>query len=99
MGIKPIDITARSLRAGGAMALLCGKVDTDTIKLVGRWRSNAMFEYLHAQALPLTRQLATTMLHHGVFTLAPGAYEPPQADHLFAQVPDLTAVDSDSDSD
>lgn len=74
--IAPADITARSLRAGGAMALLCGRVDTATIQLVGRWRSDAMFRYLHAQALPLAQPLARTMLEHGSYTLAPGAYEP-----------------------
>lgn len=35
-GIHRDDISARSLRAGGAMALLCGKVDANTIKLLGR---------------------------------------------------------------
>lgn len=84
LGIKPEEITARSLRAGGAMALLCGKVDTDTIMLVGRWRSDAMFRYLHAQALPIIRDLAHTMLHHGAYTLAPGAFEPPRAQRIIA---------------
>ena len=62
-----------SLRAGGAMALLCGRVDADTIWLVGRWKSDAMFCYLHAQALPLVWHLAHTMLTHGAFSLLPGS--------------------------
>ena len=53
LGFPPSGVTARSLRSGGAMALLCGRVDRDVIKLVGRWRSDAMFRYLHAQAVPL----------------------------------------------
>ena len=80
----PADVEARSLRAGGAMALLCGKVDRDTIRLVGRWKSDAMFRYLHAQALPLIRDLASTMLQHGSFYLAPGADVPAPAAPLFA---------------
>ena len=65
---------ASSLRAGGgAMALLCGHVDADTIRLVGRWKSDTMFRYLHAQALPLVRHLAHTMLTHGAFSLLPGS--------------------------
>ena len=84
-GILPANISARSLRAGGAMALLCGKVDTDTIKLVGRWRSDAMFRYLHAQAIPIVRNLASTMLNHGVFSLTPGASEPIQAHAMLGQ--------------
>ena len=76
LGFSAHDINARSLRAGGAMALLCGKVDADTIRLVGRWKSDAMFRYLHAQALPLIRDLAATMLTHGNFTLLPGTDVP-----------------------
>ena len=41
-GFPPSDISARALRAGGAMALLCARVDTDIIKLVGRWQSDQM---------------------------------------------------------
>jgi hypothetical protein len=82
LGFDPADITSRSLRAGGAMALLCGRVDTDIIKLVGRWRSDAMFRYLHAQALPLIHNLASVMVRHGSFTLAPGAFEPNNALNL-----------------
>lgn len=62
LGFSPDDVTVRSLRAGGAMALLCGNVDNDVIRLVGRWKSDAMFGCLHAQALPLVRGLARTML-------------------------------------
>ena len=43
LGFSSSDVNARSLRAGGAMALLCGRIDRDTIQLVGRWKSNAMF--------------------------------------------------------
>jgi hypothetical protein len=77
LGFQPDQVTARSMRAGGAMALLCGKVDANIIRLVGRWKSDAMFRYLHAQALPLVQNLASTMLTHGSFTLAPGADVPP----------------------
>ena len=81
-GVEPTNIQTRSLRAGGAMALLCGRVDTDTIKLVGRWRSDAMFRYLHAQATPVLANLANKMLVHGTFTLAPGAEVPEVEAHL-----------------
>jgi hypothetical protein len=39
-GIRAEDISIRSLRSSGAMALLCTKVDTDLIRLLGRWRSD-----------------------------------------------------------
>jgi len=52
-GVDPSNSTARSLRASGAMALLLGGMDPDKIRIVGRWKSDAMFRYLHAHALPL----------------------------------------------
>ena len=64
------------------MALLCGKIDTDIIKLVGRWRSDSIFRYLHSQALPVIGNLAKTMLTHGKFTLLPGSSLPPTGHQL-----------------
>jgi hypothetical protein len=68
-GISASDISIRSLRASGAMALLCAKVDTDTIRLLGRWRSDEMLRYLHVQTFPLVAPLASQMLRHGHFSL------------------------------
>ena len=41
------EVSARSLRAAGAMALLCSGVDNDIIRLIGCWRSNEIIWYLH----------------------------------------------------
>jgi len=68
-GITATDISARSLRSSGAMALLCARVDSDVIRLLGRWRSDEMLRYLHVQALPILAPLASQMLHHGAFPL------------------------------
>jgi hypothetical protein len=46
VGLLPADISVRSLRSSGAMALLCANVDTDRIRLLGRWRSDEMLRYL-----------------------------------------------------
>jgi hypothetical protein len=70
-GIRPEDIEARSLRASGAMALLCARVDTDLIRLIGRWRSDAMLRYLHVQAVPIMTPMAGHMLAGGAYTLQP----------------------------
>jgi hypothetical protein len=70
-GIQPSDISIHSLRSSGAMALLCAKVDTDMIHLLGRWRSNEMLRYLHVQSFPLLAPLAQQMLRHGHYTLIP----------------------------
>ena len=50
VGFTPEDASTRSMRAGGAMALLVASVGTDTIRLVGRWRSDVMLRYLHTTA-------------------------------------------------
>jgi len=70
-GLQPPDISARSLRCSGAMALLCAKVDTDIIRLIGRWRSDEMFRYLHTQAAPITSQLSSQMVAHASYVLVP----------------------------
>ena len=71
VGFLPKDISARSLRAAGAMALLCAQVDDDIIRLIGRWRSDEMLRYLHVQAEPVMRHFARRMLSGGTFTLLP----------------------------
>jgi len=70
-GVTPQDISIRSLRSSGAMALLCAQVDTDRIRLLGRWRSDEMMRYLHVQAFPIAAPLAPLMVRHGQFTLIP----------------------------
>jgi len=70
-GLQPHEISVRSLRASGAMALLCARVDTDTIHLLGRWRSDKMLRYLHVQAYTLVAPLASQMVHRGSYTLIP----------------------------
>jgi hypothetical protein len=57
------------LRSSGAMVLLCTKVDTDLICLLGWWRSNEMLRYLHVQTFPIVAPLAEQMLRHGHYSL------------------------------
>lgn len=64
------------------MALLFGRVDSDTTQLVGRWKSDAMFRYLQGQTLPVLNQMARTMARHGHFDLVPGEYFPAATDKL-----------------
>lgn len=75
-GFLAKDISARSLRASGAMALLCAKVDTDIIRLMGRWRSDEMLRYLHVQAAPIMANFASTMVLQGNFCLHPNQEVP-----------------------
>lgn len=76
LGFLPTDVTARCLRAAGANALLCSNVDTDIIRLLGRWRSDEMLRYLHLQAAPLMSDFARRMLLGGTFTLVPNQLVP-----------------------
>ena len=76
LGFLPSDVTARCLRAAGANALLCGGVDTDIIRLLGRWRSDEMLRYLHTQAGPVLRDFSKKMLAGGSFTLIPNQQVP-----------------------
>ena len=71
LGFEPKDVTARSLRAAGAMALLCAGVETDMIRLMGRWRSDEMLRYLHLQAEPLMRKYSRLMVAHGNYKFLP----------------------------
>ena len=70
-GVNPKEYTARSLRAGGAMALLLGGCDKTVIDLVGRWHSDSMMEYLHQAALPIYKQLSTAMFANGGHSFPP----------------------------
>ena len=50
------------------MALLCAHCDTDQIKLLGQWHSDAMMRYLHQEAQPVLQQLARKMFNSGQYT-------------------------------
>ena len=64
-------LSCRSLRPGGATALLVAGVDVDAIQLLGRWLSDTVLRYLRVQAA--TRNLSQQMLQAGDYTFAPGA--------------------------
>jgi hypothetical protein len=70
-GINASDISARSLRAAGAMAMFAGDIDMNNICLMGRWNSDAMMRYLHGQAQPIVGQFAARMFNDGAFTFQP----------------------------
>ena len=71
LGIDPASISARSLRPGGATAMLCARIDRDITRLLGRWQSDEMLKYLHAQAAPAMRTYANQMVANGHFTYKP----------------------------
>ena len=77
-GLTQSDISARSMRAGGAMVLLLAGVPGDTIKLLGRWKSNAMLAYLHTSAKELTQGYSNRMIQGGNYTIVPQPKSPSQ---------------------
>ena len=70
-GVQAKETNVRALRATGAMALLNANVDPNAIRLIGRWQSDSMLRYLHAQALPNMHTHAQAMLQGGDFALGP----------------------------
>jgi hypothetical protein len=68
LGLTEADISARALRAGGAMALLRADVDPLVIRLMGRWKSDVMIRYLHRSTLD-TSDLSSRMLSGGNFVI------------------------------
>ena len=54
------------------MALLCAGIDRDRIRLIGQWRSDELYRYLHVQAQRVMNGLARAMLTGGSFRLLPG---------------------------
>ena len=71
LGLTTKDVSASSLIMAGAMALLCFGVDTEIIKLVGRWRSDEMIRYLNVQVDPLNINFTKRMLQPGIYCLHP----------------------------
>lgn len=76
LGFAPADVTVKALRATGAMSLITARVDSDLIRLLGRWQSDAMLRYLHVQAVPVLQNFARQMNLHGHFEALPTAGVP-----------------------
>jgi hypothetical protein len=89
VGFLPADVSCRSLRAGGAMAMICARIDLLTIQLLGRWRSDTMLWYLHVQAAPLTNNIASRMLQGGQYQLLPNQAVPAIVPALEAEVVEI----------
>ena len=86
-GIPPEKISMRSLRPGGATALLCSGETPSNIALVGRWRSEAILRYLRAQVTPTAKLFAQRMVEGGNFTFLHNTTESEEA-LQFPCVPD-----------
>lgn len=95
LGIKSTEISARALRAAGAMALLRARVDPSIIRLVGRWKSWTMLRYLHRSATETT-EYAQRMLDSATYVLSTHATLPDDAVSLIQQADPDDLVPQDS---
>ena len=76
LGLDPAEVSARSLRAAGAMAMMCADIDPLRTQMLGRWRSDTMIRYLHLQAFPRLADIAPRMLRGGDYSFLPGRNVP-----------------------
>ena len=76
LGFLPSDVSVRSLRAAGANALLTASIDSDIIRIIGRWRSDEMLRYLHVQNGSLMAGYSRLMLSTGDYNLIPNQLVP-----------------------
>ena len=65
----PTKVECRSLRTSGAMALFSRGVNGLLIKLIGRYRFDAMIRYLHVETRPVIAGLSQLMLAGGDYQL------------------------------
>ena len=71
LGFTHKDVSAQSLWAAGAMALLCSGVDNDIIGIIVSWRIDKMMRFIHVQAEPIMRNYSKLMISHGNYNLLP----------------------------
>ena len=87
LGLAPKEISAKALRAGGAMALIRANVDPLKVRMMGRWKSWVMLRYLHRSAMN-TSDLSEKMLTGGNFVIPRHAMLPTDASNLLKPVLD-----------
>jgi hypothetical protein len=61
LGFTPGDISSHSLRAGGAMAMHLNGIDANTIRKMGRWKSDTFLMYIHEQISAFATGVSTKM--------------------------------------
>jgi thiamine monophosphate synthase len=71
LAIEQHEVDARSLRAGGATALLCARAHPVDTQLFGRWKSDTMIRYLHITYNPVVKDFARKMFAEGDFLNPP----------------------------
>jgi hypothetical protein len=76
LGLDPANITIKAMGATGAMSLITACIDSDLIRLLGRWQSNFMLRHLCVQAIPVLQNFARAMNLNGQLRALPDAVFP-----------------------
>ena len=74
IGFTKADISVSSLCAGQSIALLMAWVESNNIRLVGRWRSDMMIRYLYTTSKSFTEGLSVKIFQHGTYMFIPSAH-------------------------
>jgi hypothetical protein len=85
-GIPAKEINSKSLRPGGATALLCSNVDKNITSLIGRWRSDAIDTYFRTGTVNFTEGFSKRMVANGRYIFHPYHQDPTATEH---QLPNL----------
>jgi hypothetical protein len=64
LGYAEGDVSSHSLRAGGAMAMHLNGIDANTIRKMGRWKSNTFLMYIHEQISAFATGVSIKMSTH-----------------------------------
>jgi integrase len=67
LGFTTNRIGTHSLRSGAATAMFLAGVPTETIQMIGRWKSQAFLRYIRIQVQQLTQGVASGMIEHSNF--------------------------------
>ena len=73
--LNPIDVSARLIQAGCAMALIIYRVNTYTIMIVERWHRDVMLRYIRTSAHNFIEGLKMRMFQHEDYTLIPSTHK------------------------
>ena len=68
LGFSPYEIGSHSLHLGGVMTLHQVHISDNTIKIIGRWRSDAFLVYLQVQVATFRKVVSKTMASVPWFT-------------------------------
>ena len=64
LNIEKHEIGTHSLRSGAAMAMFLGGIDSERIKMIGRWNSDCFLRYIRKQVEQFSQDVSKKMITH-----------------------------------